>query len=134
MAAFASGCGTRTLQPEPVRLDRAHCAYCDMIVSDEANAAQAVSRSEDTRFYDDIGCLALDRAAHAAGARLFARAAGRPAWIAVDEAWFARSARLRTPMGHGIGAHSTEDAARSASDEGRALRWADLVSHVASAR
>lgn len=105
-----------------------------MIISDEKNAAQAVSAREDTRFYDDIGCLAHDRAAHAKGSRLFARDAQGTGWLAVDEAWFARSGRLSTPMGHGIGAYSTEAAALAAADDARALRWADLVTRMASAR
>jgi hypothetical protein len=105
-----------------------------MIVSDERNAAQAVSPRDDTRFYDDVGCLARDRAAHADGVRLFARDAQGSGWLAVDAAWFAHSAGLRTPMGHGIGAYSTEAAARAAADDARPVRWDDLVTRIASAR
>lgn len=102
-----------------------------MIISSDSDAGQAVSASEDTRFYDDVGCLARDRAAHGSGARLFVHEARGAAWIPVENAWFARSARLRTPMGHGLWAYSTEEAARAAADDGRVLRWTDVVSQEA---
>ena len=37
---------------------RAECAFCRMLVSSERGAAQIVSADADTRFYDDVGCLA----------------------------------------------------------------------------
>ena len=124
---FASGCGSRSLEPEPVRIDQAHCAYCDMIISDERNAAQAVSAREDTRFYDDIGCLVRDPSARRPGARLYARAAGDTAWLPVETAWFALPAGLQTPMGYGLAAYATEAEAKGADRDGRAFRFADLA-------
>jgi hypothetical protein len=96
-----------------------------MIISDDRNAAEVVSPRDDTRFYDDIGCLARDPAARDADQRLYVRAGGD--WLPVDEAWFARPAGLTTPMGHGIAAYGSEAAAREADRANLSLRWADVL-------
>jgi nitrous oxide reductase accessory protein NosL len=126
LVAFAA-CAARTLGPERVPLDRAHCAFCDMVISDESNAAEVVSPADDTRFYDDIGCLAHDRATRDRRLRLYVRVHGSAAWIPAQEAWFAHPAGLETPMAHGIAAYATEAAARAADRRGRVSRWADVT-------
>lgn len=122
-----TACAARTLAPERVPLDRAHCALCDMIISDDGNAAEAVSAGDDTRFYDDIGCLAHDRTARDRRLRLYVREHGSAGWLPAQEAWFAHPAGFETPMGHGIAAYATEAAARAADRAGRAARWTDVT-------
>jgi copper chaperone NosL len=105
-----------------------------MIISDARNAAQAVSPSDDTRFYDDIGCLARDRAARAKGLRLFVRDGAADGWLPVEQAFFARPAGLETPMGYGITAFASEAAARRADRDGTARHWPDVVREAEAAR
>jgi hypothetical protein len=121
---LSTACGERALRPEPVALDRAECARCSMLISSDATGAQIVSRDGPTRFYDDIGCLAADATHIGRASRAFVRVAD--GWIDVNEASFARPAGAHTPMGSGILAFRSADAARAADAHGRALAWADV--------
>lgn len=124
-AVLAVACGGRELTPEPLHVDRVHCATCGMLVSRERDAAQAVFSDADARFYDDIGCLARDRSL-GESARLFVQADGGAGWRDVETAFFAQPVRHETPMGYGFAATSDAAKARAADREGRALRWADV--------
>src|SRR5690242_10075131 len=59
-ASSTIACTAQAKSPEPVPVDRAECARCRMLVSTEAGAGEIVSDHDDTRFYDDVGCLAAD--------------------------------------------------------------------------
>jgi copper chaperone NosL len=122
-----AACSGGGLEPVPVPLDRAHCARCDMILSSDRNAAQAVSAAEDPLFYDDIGCLARDRRVPGPDTRLYVRGSGADGWLAVDSAWFARPPGADTPMGYGVLAYETAAAARAADREAEARSWADIL-------
>ena len=58
-----TGCTARASGPEPLPVDRVNCARCGMLISSDANSAEALAPDTETRFYDDIGCLASDRSA-----------------------------------------------------------------------
>ena len=128
----AIGCATRSLSPEPLPLDRVECARCRMLISTESGGGEIVSATEDTRFYDDIGCLAADWAAHHGEARAFVRIAGG-SWSDAQTASFAQPADARTAMGSGIAAFQTAAEARAADRAGRALTFND-VSHPTGAQ
>jgi hypothetical protein len=86
-----------------------------MLISTETGSAQIVVVGEDTRFYDDVGCLAADWPAHTSGARAFVRLAGG-AWVDAAAAVYARPAGARTAMGSGLVAFaSAADAAAGGS-------------------
>ncbi|HYM22156.1 MAG TPA: hypothetical protein VEU08_03075 [Vicinamibacterales bacterium] len=96
-----------------------------MLISTEHGAAQIVSASEDTRFYDDVGCLAADWAVHHQAARAFVRVGDE--WVDADSVSFAQPADAHTAMGSGFQAFPTAPAARAADRIGRALTFSDLV-------
>lgn len=131
--ALALACGARDMAPEPLRVDRVHCASCGMLISREGDAAQAVFPDSDTRFYDDIGCLARDGSL-GAGARLYVQADRGSAWLDVEKASFARPTGHQTPMGYGFVALSDAARAREADRDGRALRWADVRAEAEARR
>ena len=87
------GCGVRGNGPEPLPLDRVDCARCGMLISSDANAAEAIVPGAGTRFYDDIGCMAGDPAAVKAGVERFVRLADGTGWIPADAAYFAEITR-----------------------------------------
>jgi nitrous oxide reductase accessory protein NosL len=97
-----------------------------MLISAERGGGEIVSAAEDTRFYDDIGCLAADWAAHRGEARAFVRIAGGK-WSDVQAASFAQPAGARTAMGSGLAAFSTAAEARAADGPGRALTFDDVL-------
>jgi len=97
-----------------------------MLISTESGGGEIVSATEDTRFYDDIACLAADWASHRGEARAFVRIAGGK-WSDARAASFAQPADVRTAMGSGVAAFSTAADARAADGEGRALTFAEVL-------
>ena len=124
--AFLAACGGPGSGPEPLPLDRVNCAKCSMLISTAANAGQALVPGEETRFYDDIGCLAADAAATTQGARRFVQLANGAGWASVDAVWFAVSPDASTPMAYGFAAFSAEAEARRADTKGLAWRWEEI--------
>jgi nitrous oxide reductase accessory protein NosL len=122
----AIACATRSLSPEALPLDLVECARCRMLISTESGSGEIVSATEDTRFYDDIGCLAADWAAHHGEARAFVRTAGGR-WSDAQAASFAHLADGRTAMGSGLAAFPTAAAAGAADRTGRALTFDDVL-------
>lgn len=82
---------------------------------------------EETRFYDDIGCLAAAATSMKPDARLFVQLADDPGWASVESAWFAVAPRTRSPMGYGFMAFASEDEARRADTDGTARTWNSIV-------
>jgi len=97
-----------------------------MLISTAEGAGQIVSAREDTRFYDDVACLAADFAAHARDVTAFVRVQGG-GWSEVRAASFVRLSGSRTAMGSGFQAYSTSEQARAADREGRTLTWDEVV-------
>jgi copper chaperone NosL len=104
----------------PAQPDTKHdaCGWCRMAVTDLHFAAQLVAPSEEPRFFDDIGCLAM-----------FLKAGGAPAkgqvayvadhrskqWVPASAALYTKVPGLLTPMNSFLVAHA--DAASRAADE-----------------
>lgn len=119
-----------------------------MLISTEAGAAEIVSAREDTRFYDDVGCLVADwrRSADAqsgpeAGSQSSPGSLSTPFvrlatgdWSDARTAWFAHPANARTAMASGLVAFATADEARGADRDGRALRWRDVLNGAGAPR
>jgi hypothetical protein len=93
-----------------------------MLISTENGAGQMLSARDDTRFYDDIACLAAD---YRRGDVAFVRVGAD--WSDATVTWFARTVNARTPMASGYVAFATESAARAIDREGRALSWDEIV-------
>ena len=128
-----AGCAAQARSPEPVPVDRAECARCRMLISTEAGAGEIVTAHEDTRFYDDVGCLAADWKAHAREATAFVRVESG-GWVDARQAWFAHPERARTAMASGLLAYATADAAKQADRGGRALGWDEVVADAGERR
>ena len=103
-----------------------------MLISTESGGGEIVSAMEDTRFYDDIACLAADWAAHHGEARAFVRIAGGT-WSDAQAASFAQPADARTAMGSGIAAFPTVAGALAADRTGRVLTFDDVL-HLTGAQ
>jgi hypothetical protein len=130
--ASTLACATRQLAPEPLVLDRVECARCKMLISTEHGSGEIVSATEDTRFYDDLGCLAADWDAHRRASRAFVRvAAGQ--WTDAESTSFARLTAAHTAMDSGVAAFATPSEARAVDRDGRVLTFDDVV-RLAGAR
>ena len=117
-----AACTAHARSPEPVPVDRVDCAHCRMLISTENGAGEIVSPRDDTRFYDDVACLA---AAYRPGDVAFVRVGG--GWSDTTSAWFAQPLNAHTAMASGYVAFTTEADARAADRDGRALVWDDVV-------
>ena len=103
-----------------------------MLISTEVGAGQIVSDRENTRFYDDIGCLAADWHEHGRDATAFVNVNG--AWTDVHAAAFAKAAAAETAMGYGFVAHASAAAARAADRDGNSMTWDQLLRRVGEGR
>ena len=101
-----------------------------MLISTEATGGQVVSTREEPRFYDDIGCLAADMAGSSGsdthGRRTYVRTRAG-AWIDAGSAAYARPPGANTPMGSGILAFETIEAARAAAPGANPLAWVEVI-------
>lgn len=97
-----------------------------MVISNRSGGGEIVSATEDTRFYDDVGCLAAGASVQRPDARVYVRLDGG-AMVEAGRAFFARPAGARTPMGSGIVAFRTAAAARAAAPSGPPMTWADVM-------
>ena len=96
-----------------------------MLISTDSGGGEIVSATDDTRFYDDIGCLAADWEAHHDHARAYVRVAG--GWRDVQAMSFAQPADARTAMGSGVVAFVAPGDARAVDRAGRALTFSEIV-------
>ena len=131
-ASLALSCGRRSPAPEPVPVGQVNCARCSMVISREAQSAQWVVPGEETRFYDDIGCLATDSSQEATGGARFVQADG--GWRAAEAVFYARPPGESTPMGYGVVAFQSREQAAARDQRGTARTWGDLVAELAAER
>jgi copper chaperone NosL len=134
-AAALVGCEQQAeeITAPTVHFGQAMCAECSMIISDERFAG-AIGLRRDGRvvhlLFDDVGeMLAFDPGEHEQ-IRWFATDATTRAWLDAETAFFLRSDQLMTPMGTGVGAYATKEAATAAQQEhgGELLSFGDLWS------
>jgi len=120
------GCAAEARSPEPIPIDRVECSRCRMLISSDAGCGEILSAAADTRFYDDVGCLAADWTTHGAGARAFLRLPdGR--WQDAQTAAYARPQGAHTAMGSGFVAFASQAEATAADRDGHALTFDDLL-------
>jgi nitrous oxide reductase accessory protein NosL len=104
-----------------------------MLISSDRGGGEIVSSNEDTRFYDDIGCLAADWGAHANDGRAYVRVNGSR-WLDAASAAYARSADVRTAMGSGLAAFASAAEARAADRGGVTMTFDDVVQIAGAGR
>lgn len=103
-----------------------------MLISSDSGGGQIVSSSADTRFYDDVACLAADWQNRTGDAVAFVRLSdGR--WLDAFAASYAEPVGTRTAMGSGIAAFASIAEARAADGTHRALTF-DQVARLTGER
>jgi copper chaperone NosL len=121
-------------RPPVVRFGEEACAHCRMIISDERFAASRVSRDGEALKFDDVGCLLKHEAGEIQPAAAYwVHDFRSPEWLNAREAIFVHSANLASPMGHGLAAVATVQAARELATDpsARALRFEEVTRFVA---
>ena len=115
-ALAASGCVRRpqTLQPPSIRLGEDVCLECKMIINEPQFAAAYLVQNGDPRLFDDIGDMVIHL--QKSGDRpvaVYVHDYEHQHWFDASGAHFVRSARIATPMGHGIVALENGQSPRS---------------------
>lgn len=114
LALAAAACASAPAGPPEVQWGVDECSHCHMILSDPRFAAVARSDAGEEARFDDLGCLASYVAARSPERwRTWVHASDGERWLAAADAWFVRLG-AHTPMGSGIAAFASEQAARAA--------------------
>jgi copper chaperone NosL len=123
-------CGTPTVGPPQIVVDRSACSHCGMLISEPLYAAAYQVPGADARVFDDIGCLRNAARAEAGPLVFWFHDADDRGWIEGASAVFVESKQLRTPMGGGVIAYRNRPAADRAAvkHQGRVIQSvADLL-------
>lgn len=107
LVGIMAACTSGPVQPVSIDTRNDMCTYCRMIVSDPRVAAQIVASGEETRIFDDIGCLRdyLARQQIPRDAVVFVADHRTGEWVPARDAVYTLSTGRRTPMASGIIAH-----------------------------
>jgi len=133
LALVAFGCGQSVPGPHAIELGRSKCAKCRSVISSLDAAAQAAYTDGTARLYDDLGCMATDRAALRGAAELYVQMAGGKGWARAEDVTFASPPGSTSPQGYNYFAYPEEEARRLAPDHW-ARGWNDLVTELARKR
>ena len=114
LAGCSGGAAAWPPAPAEIRYGEDACSSCRMVVSDVRHAAEVVDREGRVRLYDDLGCLLDDRkAARPEPEGVLVRPFAGEAWVRGDSGWVLRSKDVQSPMGSGLAAFPTRDAAEA---------------------
>lgn len=125
LLVLLAGCAGNAGGPPVVHWGTDECSDCHMIVSDRRSAAVARSTAGEEARFDDLGCLRRWLAGRdTVEWRIWAHDAGGAGWLPATEAWYEQAAGVSTPMGSGLRAWASREAADAA---GGAVRsWSEL--------
>jgi copper chaperone NosL len=115
-----AGCqqGSATPAPPEIRYGQDVCADCNMIISDPRFASGYAYEIDKGRFkslaFDDMGDLVSNLKSNPDRkvAGYWAHDFESEEWIDATTAWYVVSSQIKSPMGHGVAAYATREAAQ----------------------
>jgi len=119
--------------PPEIQYGEDTCDHCRMQIAGPRFAAASMTRQGRSHRFDDIGdMLAFHGSYPDVVARFWVHDHDTESWIPADDAFFAVSKDITTPMGHGVAALSTEVRARElvAESDGVVLTLHELLAIV----
>jgi copper chaperone NosL len=132
-AVLISACAAGSAEPAAPKIHYGEdiCSECGMIINDPRfAAAYAANEGEgayQTFIFDDIGDMLhhIQKNLTLAGAGWWVHDYQSEEWIDATTAWFVVSDAIKSPMGHGLAAFATEDAAAQFAAEvnGQVFDW-----------
>jgi copper chaperone NosL len=129
---LVAGCGGAPSLDEPPQIayGEQECDHCRMLISDARYAAAYMTEAGEARRFDDIGDMLLYHSEHEEDVYLFwVHDFDSKTWVKADEAFFVVSDAITSPMGHGIAAHNSREAAEAmaTSLDGSVVTFAQLM-------
>ncbi len=130
---FLSSCAVAPSGPPAIRYGVSACAECRMLINEARFAGTAKTAADGPVAFDSPECLV--RYLHRGGpplTQIWVHDYNAERWLAAAEAFYVASSELATPMGQGIVAVATADAANrlAGTVHGRVLRFAQLAALV----
>ncbi len=128
-----SSCAVSPSGPPAIRYGASACAECHMLISEARFAVTAKTAADDPVAFDSTECLV--RYLHRGGTpltQIWVHDYNAERWLAVEDAFYVASPELATPMGQGLVATASADAANqlARTTHGRLLRFAQLAELV----
>ena len=112
-----AGCGdgADTSQPPEILYGQDVCDECNMIISEEKFASAYWTADGEPRRFDDLGEMMAYLGDHPDEtiATAWVHDLNSAAWLAAGDAWYVMNSGLTTPMGTGIVALDSEEAANA---------------------
>ena len=107
------GCqAPRADQPPQIRYGEETCAFCGMLISEERFAAALTTATGETEAFDDVACLLHDLTRpDRSKVHVWVHDYHSGRWLEAPRAVFVHSDDVPTPMGGGLFAFSTQEAA-----------------------
>lgn len=131
MMLVLANCQSATLEPVAIE---AHdmCAFCRMSISEKRYAAELIDRDGEAFKFDDISCMTNFRKEKKNDGSIratFVMDFERREWLKAEDAFYVRSAEIKTPMSGGIVALKAESNAQAAAAkyQGTMLRFTELT-------
>ena len=122
LIVLASMSCTRSFAPVDIE-EGDMCSNCRMAISEKRYAAEIITAEETVLKFDDIGCMLRYQKTKGPieAAAIYVADSETKQWLTAGDAFFVRSATVKTPMGSGIVAFATADKAGPG-----AVKFADL--------
>ncbi len=117
-------------EPPEIAYGEDICSRCGMIISEEKYASGIVDEDGNAEIFDDIGGMFIILQEDGLGERrAWVHDYNTVEWINATEAYFVVAEEVITPMGFGVVAFETQEAAETfATDQGgMVMSWEDMM-------
>lgn len=116
--------------PPTIQYGQDTCTASGMIIDEPAHAAAYRTASGEVRLFDSVGAMVRYHREHReAVTAFFVHDYQTASWLRAESAHYVLSGGLRTPMGIGVVALGSEEAARAVAGQvaGRTVAWPFLI-------
>ncbi len=126
--------GDTEIRPAEIHYGQDACAECNMIISDPRFAASYAREISEGRYatvaFDDIGDMLMHAQKHPEHKIVgwYVHDYQSKEWLDATQAFYVFAEGIRSPMGHGLAAHTTRETAQQMADalNGSVLDWVAL--------
>jgi len=128
VAVALAACATRVAGPPEVHWGVDECSRCHMILSEPRYSGVARGPAGEEERFDDLGCMVAFLAeGRPAEWTAWVRDAATDRWVPASSSWYARGGATHSPMGSGVVAYASRDAATKAAGAAAPLSWTELL-------
>jgi copper chaperone NosL len=130
LALTACGDEAKASDPPDMTVGESTCSRCHMIISDERFASGLTFDDEDALLFDDLGeMIMVIQTEDPHADYIWVHDYESKEWIDATDAWYVASHGIMAPMGSGLAAFETRDAAEAfaATNDGTVRDWPAML-------